>query len=89
MVDNRVYRSYIDAFQACHRSYTYPEDFYTDPEAEPEVSDDKSDEDPEEQAEEHPLADFKAFACRRLQEDFTLADLLDSLGAREVDCNYN
>ena len=89
VVDNQVYGSYIAAFQVCHRSHTHPEDFYTDPEAEPEVSDDESDEDPEEQAEEHPLADFEAFARRRPQEDFTRADLLDSLGAREVDRNYD
>ena len=89
MVDNQVYRSYIEAFQACHRSHTHPEDFYTDPEAESEGSDDDSDEDPEEQAEEHPLADFEAFARRRPQEDFTRADLLDSLGAREMDREYD
>jgi len=35
------------------------------------------------------LADFEAFARRRPQEDFTRADLLDSLGAREMDCDYD
>ncbi len=62
MVDNHVYGSYIDAFQACRRSHTHSEDFYTDPEAESEASDEESDEDPKEQSEEHPLADFEAFA---------------------------
>jgi hypothetical protein len=89
VVDNQVYRSYITAFQACYRSYTYPEDFYTDPEAESEVSDGDSNNNAEEQAEEHPLADFEAFARRQPLGDFTRADLLDSLGTREVDCNYN
>ena len=90
MVDGQVYRSYIDAFQACHHSHTHPEDFYTDPEAESRGSDDESDEDPEEQADdEHPLADFEAFARRRPQEDFTCVDLLDSLGTREMDRNYD
>jgi hypothetical protein len=88
-VDGRVYWSYIDAFRACHCSYTHPEDFYTDPEPESEVLDSESDKDPEELAEEYPLADFEAFARRRPQEDFTRVDLLDSLGTREMDRNYD
>jgi hypothetical protein len=90
-VNDHVYRSYIDAFQACHRSHTHPQDFYTDPEAECSDSDDESDEDTQEQEQandEHPLADFEAFARRRPQEDFTCMDL-DSLGTREMDCNYD
>jgi hypothetical protein len=88
-VDGEAYGSYIDAFRACYHSHTHPQDFYTDPEAEFEVSD-GSDEDPEEQAEdEHPLADFEAFARRRPQEDFTCIGLLDSLGSREMDRNYD
>ncbi|KAK8912682.1 hypothetical protein VCV18_012361 [Metarhizium anisopliae] len=85
-VDGQVYGSYIQAFQACQRLHTHPQDFYTDPEA----SDSESDEDPEEQAEgDHPLADFEAFARRRPQEDFTRIDLLDSLGVREMDRDYD
>jgi hypothetical protein len=49
---------------------------------------DESDEDHEKQADDHPLADFEAFAHRRPQEDLTQIDLLDSLGTREIDCNY-
>jgi ATP-dependent exoDNAse (exonuclease V) alpha subunit len=89
-IDGQVYGSYIDAFQACHHSHTHPQDFYTDPEAEFSDSDDESEEDPQEEADdEHPLADFEAFARRRPQEDFTHIDLLDSLGTREMDCNYD
>ena len=89
-VDNQVYGSYIDAFHACHRSHTHLEDFYTDPGPESEVSDSESHKDPEEQTDdEHPLADFEAFARRRPQEDFTQADLLDSLGSRELDRDYD
>src|SRR5580700_5119386 len=45
-VDSQIYRSYIDAYQACCHSYTYPQDFYTDPEAEYSDSDNESEEDP-------------------------------------------
>ena len=89
-VDGQVYGSYIEAFRACYRSHTHPQDFYTDPEPESEASDSETDEDPEEQAEDdHPLADFEAFARRRPQEDFTRIDLLDSLGTREMDRDYD
>jgi len=88
-VDGQLYESYIDAFRACHRLHTHPQDFYTDPEADEEASDD-SDEDPEEEVEdEQPLADFEAFARRRPQEDLTRIDLLDSLGSREMDRAYD
>ena len=64
-VDSQVYESYIKAFRAYHRLYTYLHDFYTDPEPELGVSDSKSDEDPDKQAEDNsPLADFEAFAYR-------------------------
>jgi len=83
---------YINAFQACHCSYTHPQDFYIDPEAECLDSDNKSNKDPQEQKQandEHPLANFEAFACQRPQEDFTQIDLLDSLGTQEIDQNYD
>lgn len=88
-VDNQVYGSYIDAFQACRLLHNHPHDFYTDPEAEPEVSDDSDSDLGEEDEDEHPLADFEAFARRRPQEDFTSIDLLDSLGTREMDRSYD
>jgi hypothetical protein len=84
------FTGHIKAFRACHRSYTHPQDFYTDPEPELEASDGESNKDPEEQVEDnHPLVDFEAFARRRPQEDFTRIDLLDSLGTREMDRDYD
>jgi hypothetical protein len=69
--------------------YTYPEDFYTNPETESKASDEESNKDPKEQPEKYSLADFKVFACRRPQEDFTCINLLDSLGSRDIDRNYD
>jgi ATP-dependent DNA helicase PIF1 len=90
-VDGQVYRSYTDAFQACLRSrtHTHPQDFYTDPEAESEGSDESEKEREDLTDDDHPLADFEAFARRRPREDFTRTDLLDSLGVREIDRNYD
>ena len=89
-VDGQVYGSYIEAFRVCNRLHTHLHDFYTDPEPDSGVLDGESDVDPEGQAEnDHPLADFEAFAYRRPQEDLTHVDLLDSLGTREIDYNYN
>jgi ATP-dependent DNA helicase PIF1 len=86
-VDNQAYRLYIDAFKACKCSYTYPEDFYTDLEAD---TDDESNKDLVEDAtDETPLADFETFARRRLYEDFTCIDLSDNLGSREMDLQYD
>ena len=89
IVDDQAYRSYINAFQACYYLYTYSQDFYIDPEAKSEISD-NSNKDPKKQAKDkYPLADFEAFARWRPQEDFTCIDLLNSLGSREIDCNYD
>ena len=88
-VDSRAYGSYIDAFRACIQLHTHPQDFYTDLEAECSDLDDES-EDPQEDADDnYPLADFEAFARWRPQEDFTHMDLLDALGTREMDRNYD
>ena len=88
-MDGQTYGSYIDAFQACNESHSHPQDFYTDLEAEDPDTDNESEEDSQEQDNEYPLADFEAFARRRPQEDFTHIDLLDSLGGREMDRNYD
>jgi hypothetical protein len=88
-VDSQAYRSYINTFQACRRLHTHPEDFYTNPEAESKISDEKSNKDPEEQPEEYLLADFEAFACRKPQKDFICIDLLDSLGSRDINHDYD
>jgi hypothetical protein len=90
-VENETYGSYIEAFRACRRVHTHPEDFYGDPEGEGSVSDsDSADEDLQEEADKSPLADFEAFARRRPGVDFTArGDLLDSLGSREMDLSYD
>jgi hypothetical protein len=63
LVKNKTYKSYIKAFQACKRLYTYPEDFYNNPEGEGLDSDsDSGNKDLQEAENEYPLADFKAFA---------------------------
>src|SRR5439155_27224117 len=83
-VDGQAYGSYIDAFRACKRLHTHPEDFYTDPEADVSDSEDESDEDPAEDVQDDsPLADFETFARRRPYEDLICIDLLDGLGSRE------
>ena len=90
-VDGRVYGSYIDAYRACRRLYTHPEDFYTDPEAESgsESANEGHEEDEQEMDDNHPLADFEALARRRPQEDFIRVDFDDSLRARELDRAYD
>ena len=86
-VDGQIYVSYIEAFQACHRSHTHPEDFYTDPEAD---SEDESESEEEEAVDEDwQLADFEAFARRRPRDDFTWIDPLDALGSRDIDRPYD
>jgi hypothetical protein len=92
VIESQVYGSYIDAFQACTRLHAHPQDFYTDPEAEDsgEDSDDESGVDPNESAgDSHPLADFEAFARRRPLDDFSRVDLLEGLGTRVIDRNYD
>jgi len=89
-VDGQVYGSYIEAFQACRRLHTHPEDFYTDLGAEPDPTESESEVGVEGETEEDfPLADFEAFARRRPREDFTCIDPLDSLGSREMDLIYD
>jgi hypothetical protein len=88
-VDGQVYQSFVDAFRACVRLHTHPQDFYTDPAAESDDSEDDSDDDPQEQPDEHPLADFEAFARRKPWEDFTSIDFIDSLGTRDMDRAYD
>jgi hypothetical protein len=89
-VENETYASYIEAFRACKRLHTHPEDFYDEPEGEgSDLDSDSGDEDLQED-EESPLADFEAFARRRPGVDFTAhRDMLDSLGSREIDRSYD
>jgi hypothetical protein len=92
-VENETYGSYVEAFRACKRVHTHPEDFYDDPEGEGSVSDsDSAAEDFQEEADDSPLADFEAFARRRPGVDFTACrEFLDSLWNREMDlsCDWS
>jgi hypothetical protein len=95
-VNSQAYGSYIDAFRACSQSHCHLEDFYTDP----DNKDNNTDSDTETETEDdlgpkdgsdtnYRLADFEAFARRRLHEDFTLIDLGQDIGTREIDRNYD
>jgi hypothetical protein len=69
-VDSQIYGLYIDTFRAYNCLYTYPQDFYIDPEAKYSDANNKSKEDPlEDITGNYPLVDFELLACRRLQED--------------------
>jgi hypothetical protein len=68
-IDGQAYGTYIDAFQACSRLHSHPQDFYTDPDDEDDGVDVDSEseedlglEDPSDT--DHPLAEFEAFARR-------------------------
>ena len=87
-VDGQIYESYTEAFQACCRSHTHPEDFYTDPDVESAESE-NGEEEEEEVEEDVPLADFEAFARRRPHGDVTWIDPLDGLGSRDIDRSYD
>jgi hypothetical protein len=70
--------------------YTYPQDFYMDPEAECSDADNKSKKDPlEDTTGNYPLVDFELLARRRPQEDLLQGESLGGLGDREVDRQYN
>lgn len=93
-VDGHVYGTYTDAFRACSRSHSHLEDFYTDPDNE----DGNTDSDAETEGDldfedgsdtNHPLADFEAFARRQPREDFTVMELRQEVGIREIDQNYD
>jgi hypothetical protein len=96
-VDNNVYGSFLDAFQACQANYTYPSDCYTDL-SKKDKSDKEEDKDKDENnvadadnnVIQAPLADFEAFVCQRPGNDNNLLDnLLDALGTREIDRTYD
>jgi hypothetical protein len=71
-VNRVVYLSYIRAFTACRQHYSYLEDYYVNPGLDLAELGDSDDEDlddlepdPEVRA---PLADFEAYAQRRLDD---------------------
>jgi ATP-dependent DNA helicase PIF1 len=93
-VNGQAYGSYIDAFRACSQSHSHPEDFYTDPDNEDDNTDSATETEddlgPEDGSDtDYPLADFEAFARQRPQEDFTLMDLGQDIGTREIDRDYD
>ena len=96
LVKNKTYRSYIKVFQAYKQLYTHLDNFYDNLEGDGLDLDLDSDlvsgnKDLQDKAKnEHPLANFKAFACQRPGVDFTAyRDMLNSLGSQEIDCLYN
>jgi ATP-dependent DNA helicase PIF1 len=94
-VDGETYESYIDAFHACGRQHTHPEDCYTDPQdlnADSESETDDDDEDPQEEDGDttaYPPADFEVFARQRLEGEVDEVNPLEGLGNRELDQSYN
>jgi hypothetical protein len=92
-VEAETYGSYIEAFRACRRLHTHPQDFYNDLEGESSDSDSDSgsgDDNQDEAGNDDPLADFEAFARRGPGVDFTACrDMLGGLGSREIDRAYD
>ena len=82
------YGSYIDAFQACGRLHTHPDDFYTDPVADDQDTDSEDNESVRDENDDEPLADFEVFARRRPCNDLTCS-FTDELGSRDLDRVYN
>ena len=87
--DGEVYGSYADAFRACRREHTHPEDCDTDPQDLDADSEDDDDEEPQEDRDTtaHPPADFEVFARQRLEGDVDDVDPLEALllGNRHLD----
>jgi hypothetical protein len=86
--DGYDYGSYTDAFRACRRLHTHPDDFYTDLVADNQDTDSEDNELVRNDSEDEPLADFKAFARRRPRNDL-MCSFADDLGSRELDRIYD
>jgi hypothetical protein len=91
LVENKTYRSYIKAFQACKRLYTHPKDFYNNLEKENSGLDsDSGNKEPQEAKDKSFLVDFETFARRKPGVDFTARrDILNGLRSREIDRSYD
>ena len=93
IVNRHDYRLYVAAFWACYMHYTHLEDFFIDPKPEEDKAELSDEEDESvvnlDKEDALLLADFKAFARQKPYEDTTQIDLLDSLGSRELDCQYD
>jgi PIF1-like helicase len=87
--DGCDYGSYTDAFQACRRLHTHPDDFYTDPVADGQDTDSEDDESVHNESDDEPLADFEAFARRRPGRDDLTCSFTDDLGSRDLDRAYD
>ena len=85
--DRCDYGSYVDAFQACVRLHTHPDDFYTDPVAD-DPDTDSDDESVCTDYSDGPLADFEVFARRRPCNDL-ICSFTDDLGGRDLDRVYD
>jgi ATP-dependent DNA helicase PIF1 len=78
-----------DAFRACRRLHTHPDDFYTDLEADGQDTDSEEDGDSvRDESDAEPLADFELFARRRPRDDLTCS-FTDDLGSRDLDRAYD
>jgi hypothetical protein len=86
--DGCVYGSYIDAFRACRRLHTHPDDFYTDPVADDQATESEDDESVRSESEDGPLAGFEVFARRQARGDLTCS-FTDDLGSRDLDRAYD
>jgi ATP-dependent DNA helicase PIF1 len=87
--DRCDYGSYTDAFQACTRLHTHPDDFYTDPVANDQDTDSEDDESVCDESDNGPLADFEVFARRRPGNDDLTCSFTDNLGSRDLDRAYD
>ena len=83
------YGSYTDAFRACTRLHTHPDDFYTDPVANDQDTDSEDDESVCDESDNGPLADFEVFARRRPGNDDLTCSFTDNLGSRDLDRAYD
>jgi ATP-dependent DNA helicase PIF1 len=83
------YGSYPDAFYACQRLHTHPDDFYTDPATDDQDTDSEDDELVPDEGIDEPLADFEAFARQRPGNHDLTCSPTDDLGSRELDCAYD
>ena len=91
LVDNVVYSSYQEAYTACCQHHSYLDNYYTNPEADPDKIQINDDEDLDVELEpeaDAPLADFKAYAQRRPDDQGQL-DGLGSLRTRYLDQEYD
>ena len=87
--DRCDYGSYTDAFRACTRLHTHPDDFYTDPVANDQDTDSEDDESVCDESDNGPLADFEVFARRRPGNDDLTCSFTDNLGSRDLDRAYD